>query len=350
MARNETHDRKEEPVMLVRPAVKSLGLDYLHVSLIILVAILIALAFALSLFRPGPLVSNCSYGITANGTCTAPEHTAAEALNASERVLASYATTNSILSLLPYYSLPNQSVVSYISNQSEWLVTIPYKDPTVNYTKFYFNILLYNSNLSVAHAFVQAPLPASITHDRVSAYGAVSIYGKTACTFAPNAPVPVYGFIDPYAPGAILALESGINASNKIHSANVSYKFIFTGYSLALYKTYGVNATQQNGADLWCASMQPSRFPAYLANYSILFNGDPISASNLYQVAQGSGLNLSEFNACLASAPQKLNAQAAFAQYYGVETTPMYVVDCQYQTIPQTLGAAINYSLQQLRG
>jgi len=350
MARSENQGRKDEPILLVRPAIKSLGLDYLHVSLIILIVILVALAFALSMFRPGPIVSNCQYGLTVNNTCITPDHTPAEALNASEQVLASYASTNSILSLLAYYSLPNQSTVSYLSNQSEWLVSIPYKDPTVNYTRFHFNILLYDSNLSIVHTFVQAPQPASITRNRVTRYGAVSIYGKTSCTYTPNTPVPVYGFIDPYAPGAIRALEAGINVSNRIPLANVSYKFIFTGYSLALYSTYGINATQQNGADLWCASLQPSRFRAYLANYSLLFNGYPIAASNLYQIAQGSGLNISKFNSCITAAPQKLNAQAEFAQYYDVAVTPTYVVNCQYQTIPETLGAVINSTLQQIKG
>ena len=41
----------KEPVFIIRPASKHLGLDYLHILLIALVIILIVLAFALSTFQ-----------------------------------------------------------------------------------------------------------------------------------------------------------------------------------------------------------------------------------------------------------------------------------------------------------
>ena len=118
---NKKGNHTKEPLMIVRPAVRRWGLDYLHVSLIILVIILIAFAFALSAFKPGPVYANCPAGIV-NGTCVGPSHTSAEALAAGESVLAAYAPVNTSLSLLAYYSSPNEGNASYMANTSEWLL------------------------------------------------------------------------------------------------------------------------------------------------------------------------------------------------------------------------------------
>lgn len=348
MPKTDNKNKDKEPVMLVRPAVKSLGLDYLHVSLIVLVIILIGLAFAISSFKPGPSATSCAYGLAANNTCIMPHHTASQALSSAEQVLASYATLNLSLNILPYYSYPNQSKISYLSNQSKWLVVIPYLDPLTNET-YTFSVLLFDSNLTTAQTYLSSLNPPVTNQDKAVAFGAISLYGKSACDYKP--PITVYAFIDPYAPGALQGMESGINAMQTFGSAvNISYKFVFTGYATSFYAGYGINATQQNGEDLWCASLQQSRFQAYLANYSLLFVGSPLGASQLYQVAQGSGLNLTQFNTCLAGSSQILNNQALFASYYSTEQTPSYIVNCQYQTIPETLNNAINYALNQIKG
>ena len=332
-----------EPVMIVRPAIKSLGLDYLHVSLIVLVIILIGLAFALSTFKGVTLQSGCSYGTASNGICVTPQHTSSQAIGAAEQVIASYELTNSSLSLLPYYSEPNLANVSYLNNQSEWLVVVPYIYPGNVSQTFYLSMLFYDSNLSLVRPFLQIPKSPYSTQNKALAYGVLGIAGKTACKTV--APITVYSFIDPYAPGAINGLYSAINASNKFRDKiNMSYEIIFSSYAANLYKGYGVNRTQQNGLDLWCATRQP-RFSAYLANYSLLFTGVPLDNGTLNQIAIGSGLNMTEFTSCLTTAPQKLDAQGIFASYYNIQTTPLYVVNCQYQTIPQTLNNAIQYSL-----
>ncbi len=296
--------KKEEPVMLVRPAIRSLGLDYLHVSLLILVVILIGLAVALSAFHAGASLLNCPYGITNSSTCITPHHTSMQALEAAESAIASYAPTNSSLSLLPYYSEPNLATVSYLSNQSEWLVVVPYLYPANTSQTLYFSMLFYDSNLTLVRPFLQIPASPYPSQNQVVALGAVSLYGKSQCTYNSTATMPIYAFIDPYAPGALAGMKDGINATDKFGSAiNLTYKFIFTPYATQLYAGYGINATQQNAEDLFCASQQ-QRFPAYLANYTILFNGAPLGYTSLEQVAQGSGLNMTvvQFMPCNRSA------------------------------------------------
>jgi protein-disulfide isomerase len=78
--------------------------------------------------------------------------------------------------------------------------------------------------------------------------------------------------------------------------------------------------------------------------------GTPINNSTLYDVALGSSLNISSFNACMANSVASLNDQAQLAKLYRVVTTPELIVNCKYATIPQTLSMAINYSLSQTKG
>ena len=111
--RKQRRRRTAEPVFILKPALKNYGLDYLHIALIALVVILIALAFALAYFKPGVVIKSCDYGAV-NGTCTQPVHNSTQALEAAERVMASYAMINTSFSLLPYYALVNDSKVSYL--------------------------------------------------------------------------------------------------------------------------------------------------------------------------------------------------------------------------------------------
>jgi hypothetical protein len=62
--------KRKEPVFIVKPALKNFGLDYLHIILIALVIILIALAFALSTFKQGTIITNCQNSTTSSiGAC-----------------------------------------------------------------------------------------------------------------------------------------------------------------------------------------------------------------------------------------------------------------------------------------
>jgi hypothetical protein len=338
----------KEPVFIIRPANKTLGLDYLHITLIVLVLILVALAFAISTFKQGIVVTNCQYGIS-NATCNSTVHNSTDVLAAAERHLAAYSNINTTLSLIPYYALVNQSKVSYLSGSKEWLVVVPYIDPLAKGTVYNVSLLLYDSNLTLANSFLQTLKPTVPTNDSVIALGTVSIYNEAACRTAK--PIPVYMVTDPYAPGILNALNTTIKASKQYGSSiNVSYFFIFSGYSQQYYGGFGTVQTQQMGRYMECASRQPSGFGNFVSNLSIAYTGRPLENQTLYQIVQGSGLNISSFNNCMDNVTTILNIQEQFATLYHIISTPTIIVNCRYSTIPQTINYAINYSLRNLNG
>lgn len=339
----------KEPVFIIRPANKTLGLDYLHITLMALVIILIVLAFALSTFKQAVLTTNCQYGVAVNGTCNATVHTQAQALDAAEHDLAAYSNVNTSLSLIPYYALVNRSKVSYLVQTKQWLVTVPYIDPLAKNTIFNVSLLLYDSNLSLANSFIQTLKPAIPTNNSVVALGTVNIYNEAACKT--SKPIPIYVVTDPYAPGALNAINTTIKASRAYgNSINVSYFFIFSGYSQQYYSSFGTVQTQQMGRYMECASRQPSKFPQFMQNLSIAYTGRPIENQTLYQIVEGSNLSISSFNSCMDNVTTALNIQNQFANLYHIISTPTIIVNCRYSTLPQTLDYAINYSLNNLQG
>jgi hypothetical protein len=347
-AKKKSTIRKEgEPVFILKPALKNYGLDYLHVELIALVVILVVLAFALASFKPGVVIKSCAYGAV-NGTCTEPAHNSTQALAAAERVIASYATINTSFSLLPYYALVNESRASYLPGQRAWFIVVPYINPFISNAIFNFSMLLSDSNLSLENSFSPMIKPVLYTNNTVVAPGVVSLYGAALCTT--SKPVPVYIVTDPYSTGALPALNTALNASKRFGSEiNMSYYFIFAGSAISFYNGYGMEATQLLGRYLSCASRQ-GNFGDFLSNLSIAYAGVPLYNSTLYEVAQGSSLNMSSLNACMANSITSLNYQAKLAELYNVVTTPEFIVNCKYATIPQTLNMAINYSLSQTKG
>ena len=345
MAKNAKKNEKE-PVFIIRPAIKNYGLDYLHISLIVLVIILVGLALALSTFKQGTVLQNCSYGIV-NGTCATLKYNSTQALASAERILASYAQINTTLALLPYYSLVNQSSVSYLQNQSEWLVIMPYIDPLAGNEISNMTMVLSGNDLSLKSSSLETIKPPKGGNNSVSGLGAVDLYGKALCTL--TKPVPVYLITDPYAPGAISSLYTAVNAGKQFSgSVNISYDFIFSDYAVRFYNGSGVERTQALGRYLMCASRQPERLVPFLSNLSIVYLGSPVSNYTLTQVEDGSGMNLSRFNACLGNATTSLNNQASLARLYGVTSTPEFIVDCKYASIPQTVDYAIDYTLKSL--
>lgn len=336
-----------EPVFLIRPALRNYGLDYLHIALLALVAILIAFTIALAYFKPGVVIKSCEYGAV-NGTCTQPVHNSTQALEAAERVLASYAMINTTFSLLPYYALVNASKVSYLPAQAEWFVQVPSTNPFLNGTVFNFSMTLYDSNLSLASPFSQAIKPVRYTNNTVVAPGTVSLYGRALCTTAK--PMPVYLITDPYSVGAISSLYTALSTSKRLGSEiNMSYYFIFTSAATRFYGGVGAGTTQLLGGYLSCASKQRN-FGNFLSNLSIAYSGVPLSNSTLYDVALGSSLNISALDACMGHVVTSLDYQAQLASLYSVATVPEFVLNCKYATIPQTLNMALNYSLGQMKG
>lgn len=352
MAKRQNKQSKmtgKEPVFIVKPALKNFGLDYLHITLVALVIVLIVLAFALSTFKQGVVITNCQYGSSANGICNTTIHTSAQALAAAQKDLAAYSSINTSLSLIPYFSLVNQSKVNYLSQGKEWLIVTPYIDPYDRNITFNISLVLYDSNLSIANAYLQTLRPVTQTNDSVIGLGTVSLHGESACKT--STPIPVYLVTDPYAPGMLNAINTTISAANEYgNSINVSYFFIFSGYSIQYYNSLGVGQTQQLGRYMACASRQQDKFGSFVSNLSIVYTGRPIQNQTLYQIVQGSGLNTTEFNACMQNVTTDLNIQAQFAKLYNIVSTPETIVNCKYSTIPQTLDYAINYSLNHING
>jgi len=342
--------KSKEPVFIVKPVMKNYGLDYLHITLLVLVVILIAVAFALSTFKQSIVITGCSNS-SINSTCntTTATHTSAQALAAAERYLAAYTYVNTTLSLVPYYSLVNQSNVSYLAGSKEWIVVVPYIDTLANNQRYDLSLLLYDSNLSLASSFIQTIKPAASTNNSVVAFGTVNIYNEAECNT--TTPIPVYVITDPYAPGALGSLQTVINASKPFsNSISLRYYFIFSGYTSQYYSSFGVNQTQLLGQYMLCASGQPARFNDFISNLSIAFYGRPLENQTLYDVVLGSGLNRTDFATCMQNSTKVLNIQAKFAKLYNVVSTPEVIVNCRYATLPETMRYAINYSIRNLKG
>ncbi len=333
----------KEPVFLVKSASRHGGLDYLHIGLIALVIVLIALSFSLANFKS---VIVCQYGISSNSTCITPKYNQSQVLDAAGKVLANYRYINSSLSILTYYSYLNRSKVSYQPSTNTWSVIVPYRDPFTNST-LNVSMEFYGSNLSLETPFIQMVRPKSITNNSVIAQGVVGISGKTTCVS--NTPEPVYLITDPYAPGAISSILQAINIS-KAHSneINMSYKFVFSGYSISKYKNYGEEQTQLLGAYLACGSAQ-NEFPQFMNTLNTVYNGSPLPNDTLYSMAQASGFNMSSFGDCMANAPATLLRQEQLASFYNITFTPVFIANCKYEAIPATALDAINYSLEQLK-
>ncbi|ASI14021.1 membrane protein [Candidatus Mancarchaeum acidiphilum] len=341
--------KKKEPLLIIKPASHMGGLDYLHISLIILVVILIALLVVMSTFKVVKTVTTakvCQYGIV-NSTCVQPKYNSSQALTAAETVIAGYARTNSSLSLLPYYIEPNDSSVSYLNNSKEWLVVMPYKDPVARNETLNISILLYSSNLTLVEPFSQLiPPPSPISSNTAVGSGAIKLANKVACNT--TEPVPAYYITDPYAYNALTSLSKIMNETSSYKGKiNTTYYFIFTGYSQSLYPTYGVNKTQLLGRYLACASSQPN-FGMFVNDINKNFNYAPMSNSTLTKYAELSFLNMTQMKSCMYNITDTMDYQAELAKYYNVTQTPEIILNCQYETIPEKFNSAANYTLSQL--
>jgi len=340
---NKSKKQDKGPVFLVKKASNLGGLDYLHVALIVLVVILVALAFSLSNFKS---VIVCQYGISSNSTCITPKYTQSQVLSAAGKVLANYQYVNTTLSVLAYYSLLNQSKVSYQPSTNTWSVIVPYDDPYTN-TTLNVSMEFYGSNLTLETPFIQMLKPKIISNNSVVAKGVIGISNKYTCVS--NTPIPVYLITDPYAPGAISSIIQAINMSKRYNNEiNMSYKFVFSGYSISHYKQYGVERTQLLGAYLACGSAQ-QKFPQFMSILNSTYNGLPITNDSLYSMAEAAGFNMSSFGDCMVNAPTTLAAQAQLASFYNVTFTPVFINNCKYEAIPATESEAINYSIKTLK-
>jgi hypothetical protein len=332
----------KEAVFIVKPVIKGHGLDYLHVVLGVLVVILIAFAFVLANSKPANVISS---GCGANSiSCSTPQHNASVVLSAANHALVYYASLNTSLSLLPYYSLVNESTASYVPGGKYWLVVIPYLSPYNKSITYNFTMLVYDSNLTVKNAFINSIVPSESKTDSVVALGTVGIDQTAACNA--TKPIPIYLITDPYSPGALPAIGRLINASATYgNSIDAQYFMVFSKYAITKYTAFGVQQTQLLGNYMYCASKQPS-FRQFISNLSIAYTGQPLNNLTLTNVAEGSALNMGSLGACLSNSSTAINYQAELASRFNITSTPQIIVNCKYLTLPQTLDYAINYSLK----
>lgn len=337
-------DGRQKPVFIVK-STRMGGLDYLHISLIALVLILIGFAFALAYFKPGSTLVNCPYGVL-NGTCAGAPYNSSQATQAVGRILAGYAASNTSLSVLAYYSLPNRTTVSYVPDLKEWVAVVPYRDPFYNNETLNVSFIL-SGNLTLRQPFLSMVGPAKPTNDTVVSFGTVSLAGKSQCSS--SQPVPVYFITDPYVPGFINYTEGALGLQRQYGgSVNVSYYFVSSSYSASKYGQYGVAGTQALAGYLSCASKQ-GRLGSFVSNLSLSYTGEPLPYSTLSDVALGSGLNATRLSACMDNVSSALAVQTALAAFYSVQSVPVYIANCRYQSIPGTAQYAVDYALDQAK-
>ncbi len=332
-------DRLEEPSVVVRPLGKFGGLDSIHLSLILLVAIMAVLLLAVAYTNNGALLKNvtanstqlnCAYG-TANDVCLTPIHNSSQIKLAIEKFIASYAYINTSDSLLPYITNVDSMNLSYSSNSSEWYAKAPAK--TTANTIFYLSFVVSDKNLSIM-PFIQSVTPSLSTQNYVESYGVVRLAGKSSCST--SSPEQVYWFIDPYSPGSISTLANLISLESGLGSKIQPYlEILYTSASAHVADTYGINHTMALGKYLFCASQQQN-FSRFASTLNSSYDGQYLSPSFLSTIANNSGLDLAALSSCIGTSAAIINRQAVLASYYNVTSTPLVVTDCQYQSIPQT--------------
>ncbi|MGI0141444.1 MAG: DsbA family protein [Candidatus Micrarchaeales archaeon] len=336
--------KKDETKIVVRPIGGLGGLDGIHVALIVLVAILIGLLLAVSYSHPQIITnssSSCTYG-SLNGSCTNPIHNFSSVKVRVGQILASYASVNGSLSILPYFSSMQNMTADYIPASKEWLATVPVMNPLTG-NSFSASFLLQDSNLSLINPYLQTSTTSKIFSDYVVSQGVVRLSGKVSCL--QQSPIQQYWFIDPYAPGSIQSLANFTSLQQKYSSkVNQSIKIVFGSASLGIASQIdNVNNTQALGKYIFCASSQ-SNFTRFTSNLESIYANSYVSPALLSQAANQSRLNIPELNTCLANATTDLNAQVLLAQYYNITATPSVITDCIYQSIPQTAGKADCYA------
>ncbi len=331
-----------EPSILVRPVSRLGGLDNIHLALMVLVVILVLLLIEMSFSTKITVVNstcqNCSTGTAQHSA----SHTSAQALLQAEHILASYSNYNNSLSLLPYISNVSGAKVSYLQDSGEWYVSIPYTGP-INGKSYTFGVLISDSNFSKFSPLAQTISPASISQNYVVSQGVVKLHGETTCT-AQNGAVPVYWFIDPYAPGAVSSLLNATRLQSTFGAnVNLSVKLLTSQYSLQVADTYGLNNTLLLGKYLICGSTQ-SNFTAFVNAVNATYQDRYMPAYLLRELAAQSGINSTSFNSCLASSQGIINGQYVQAKYYNITSSSAVLTSCQYLSVPQTAKNAVCYS------
>lgn len=336
------------PEVIIRPVSGLGGLDTIHLALLALVIILIGIVVVLSFSKPVVIIRNVSNSTSLNctyayaGACVAPSHNASQVKTQVGKILASYINMNNSLSLsLPFYANVSGTSASFLPSSSEWYVVVPMLNP-VGGAPYKTSFLLYDSNLTMVAPFIQTVAPSKILSNEVVSEGVIQVSGRTAC--ATQAPMQLFWFIDPYAPGSVQSLSTFLYLEGRLGSGlNASIKLVYGPYSRLVGSAHGYNNTVALGRYILCASSQ-SAFSKFVPNLESAYSNSYISPSELNTIANYSGLDLSALNACMASSTSAIAAQGYLASYYNITSTPMAITDCQYLSIPQTSYNATCYA------
>ena len=340
---------EEEPKLVIKPVGRLGGLDNIHVAMLVVIGILIVLLAVISFSKTQVVFQNqtatttnsvaCA-GFLYGGKCIVPAYNGSQAEIQVRKMLASYNYVNSSLSLLPYFSDVNNMSASYMPTLNAWLVQLRVSIPNSS-NSFYVSFLLNGSNITDVTPYIQMAKPSSVFDSYVASDGVIKLHGKYQCSAA--APLQLYWFIDPYAPGALASLGTLANLQARYGSKiNESIDIVYTGYTESMASTYGSQAYYLGKAIL-CAYNQ-SNFASFvngLKSYSGF-----ISNSSIYATAQSSMLNMTEFGKCMGSlnVTQRISAQGLLAKYYNITITPAVVTDCEYLSLPQTANNAICFA------
>lgn len=331
----------KEPSVVIRPIGRLGGLDNLHITLLIALAVLMLLAALVAYSKPVTIanITNCTYG-SANNTCITPLHNASFVGALAERVLASYATVNSSLSLIPFISNVSTINAAFVPQSRAWLVSLSARNLGSNQT-FRVAFLISDTDTSQITPLLQTAKPSMISNNSVVSLGVVRLNDKPAC--GANS-TQVYWFVDPYAVGALKSLQNATALETQFGSkVNLTVKIVAGADTQRIASSYGLGNAEALGMYAFCASQQ-SGFSSFVSNLNSLYSGSYLSANVLSNIANFSNLNRTALNSCLGGAVPKINAQGLLAQYFNITQTPVAIVSCQYLAIPQTAKQAVCYA------
>jgi hypothetical protein len=328
----------KEPSIIIRPIGKLGGLDNLHATFIVVIALLFILLLVVSYSKPIVIITNSTQtNISASGAV----HTIAQIKDIASRVLASYSTVNSSLSLLPFISNVSGMSASYIPTATSWYVQLSAKNFGSGPT-FAVAFAINDIDTSKITPLIQTAVPSHISDNKVVAEGIVKLANKVTCINTTQ--TQVYWFIDPYATGAVSSLLNATSIERNFGSSvNLTMKVIFSSDTQRIASSYGLNNAEDLGRYIYCASQQRN-FSSFVSNLNSIYASSYVSQGVLSSTANFSRLNFTQLDGCLGSSQQVLNTQSLLAKYYNITQTPMEVVNCQYLSIPQTVGKALCYS------
>ncbi|MDE1855320.1 MAG: hypothetical protein KGH57_03330 [Candidatus Micrarchaeota archaeon] len=330
--------RVKEPSIIIKPLGRFGGLDKLHLTLIVLVALLLVLLLVVSYGKPILVLPSNNTTSTGNFSTV---HTQAQIKTLAERILASYAGLNSSLSLIPFISNVSSMQVSYVPQSRQWYVQLTAKN-IANSVAFSIAFAINDTNTSRVTPLIQTVIPSQILNNSVVSTGVVSLGGKYTCV-NPK-PTQVYWFVDPYAVGSVGSL---VNASEIRQmyggSVNLTLKMFVGTDTQRIGSQVGLFDALYLSKYALCASQQ-SGFGSFASKLNSVYSGAYVSQNTLAMIANESGLNYTQLNSCIGTSSPLLNSQALLAQYYNITSTPVAVVDCHYLALPQTVHEALCYA------